>query len=106
LLRVGLPDLLQWPHDVLLLYAEFLATEPAPEQRIEYALAHLTQTTVNLQRAPNAQPQELAAFLMFKDPWAPIEKAGRITAAERVMVERLRGRARAAQAFAAQDESQ
>lgn len=58
-----------WPQRVIDLYAAFLSVEPAPEERIEYALAQLSALVVNRTRGAGEQPQRVADMLMFASPW-------------------------------------
>lgn len=91
LLRIGLPDLLQWPHWVLQLYAAFLEREPAPEQRLEYGLAQIASIHANSMRAPSSQPRPLTEFLLFADPWSESPGDG-LTPEERQLMEGLQSR--------------
>lgn len=55
--------------------AAYLRREPAPEERIEAALAQITAMYANAHRKKGASPYRIADFLLFDEAWKPEEPA-------------------------------
>jgi hypothetical protein len=72
LLRVPLHEVARWPQPELDLYAAFLAKEPAPDERIEIAVAQLTALGANMMRGRGQPAKSTADFLLFRDPWGEL----------------------------------
>lgn len=58
-----------WPARDIRVIAEYLAKEPAPDERIEYAVAQLSSIYVNGHRKQGAEAIPLGEFLMFRKAW-------------------------------------
>lgn len=72
LFRRPLHEVAAWPAWEVEVLEQFLAREPAPDQRIEVAIAQLSAIWVNANRDPRKQPipVSLDQFLLWKqDPW-------------------------------------
>ncbi|MDQ3288652.1 MAG: hypothetical protein M3Q42_10420 [Pseudomonadota bacterium] len=67
--REPLENVLQWPSAHVRLISKFLQHEPAPEQKIEAAIAKLEQTYVNMHLKKGAASIPLERFLMFRNAW-------------------------------------
>lgn len=75
-----------WPASDVQLLAAYLAREPAPTERIEYAVAHLHSSYANAHRGD--QPSmPLERFLMFAKAWRNAD--GRYTDDEMDMLDQL-----------------
>lgn len=74
--------MLQWPASHVRVIAKFLEREPTPEQRIEVAIAHLTQIYVNAHKKGGQVPIE--KFMLFRNAWKTAAiQSDRYTAAEK-----------------------
>lgn len=69
LYRRPLSDVLDWPENHVALIAEYMAREPAPDERIEIAVAQLCATYVNAHRKKGAPAHPVVDFLPFRDAW-------------------------------------
>lgn len=70
LLRRPVHELMEMPAWALRGYAQYLAKLPAPDERIEFALANLACMYGNTHRKPGSSPRKLGEFMLFKqDPW-------------------------------------
>lgn len=68
LLRRPVQEVAAWPDAVIVQWAHYLSNEPAPEERLELAVAQLTALLFNVNRG-NSQSLGAADFLLFKDAW-------------------------------------
>lgn len=72
LFRRPVREIASWPAWEVELLEHYLARQPAPEQRIEIALAQLSAMYANRHRDPQKQPKpvEPMQFMPFHpDPW-------------------------------------
>lgn len=74
LFRRPFAEVLDWPASHVALIAEYLAHEPAPEERNEYALAQLAAIHVNGNRRKGSSPHPLSDFLLFRNAWKKQEE--------------------------------
>jgi len=58
-----------WPASELRLLSKYLSKCPAPEERIEFALAHLSAIYVNAHRNKAQEAKKIADFMLFADAW-------------------------------------
>lgn len=65
-----------WPNWVLSSLREYLSREPAPIERIEYALAQLSAIQINSNLAKGSPAKKTADLLMFRDAWKKEEDEG------------------------------
>lgn len=86
LFRLRPSAVLAWPAWELDLVREYLARQPAPEERVEILLARLAAMYATVHAKEGAPAAEPAAFLAYLDPWpqgdAPAPRAGRYTEAD------------------------
>lgn len=68
-------EVLAWPRSSVQIAAAYLAKEPAPEERIEAALAQIAALYVNAHRRKGAAPHRIVDFLLFDDAWKPEQPA-------------------------------
>lgn len=73
-----------WPAWELDLVREYLARQPAPEERVEILLARLAAMYATVHAKEGAPPAEPRAFLAYLDPWAEAaaEASGRYSEAD------------------------
>lgn len=57
------------------LMAAYLAIEPAPEERIEWAIAQLTAMWAHTKKPPNSEYDPPSSFLVFRKAWDPDRSA-------------------------------
>ncbi len=69
LFRRPLREILDWPASHVAVIAEYLAHEPAPDERVEYAVSQIAAIYVNAHRKKGASPHPLSDFLLFRDAW-------------------------------------
>jgi len=74
-LRRPLHEVLAWPLWVVHTYAEFLAREPAVEDRLEVMLAQLSAQYGAVHRGPGMPAPRINDYLLFRDAWADTEPA-------------------------------
>lgn len=67
LYRRPLSEVLSWPLSHLRLIGDYLAREPAPEERIEIAIAQLTAIYVNSKIKAGSTAKKVIDFLLFRD---------------------------------------
>ena len=72
-LRRPLHEVLAWPLWVVHTYAEFLAREPAVEDRLEVMLAQLSAQYGAVHRGPGMPAPRINDYLLFRDAWAANE---------------------------------
>lgn len=70
LFRLRPSEVAAWPAWEVRLLEQYLAKQPAPEDRIEIAIARLTAVFINTHLKPGAKAVETADLLAFRDPWA------------------------------------
>ncbi|MBP9034814.1 MAG: hypothetical protein KBG29_13015 [Pseudomonadales bacterium] len=70
LMRCPLHEVLAWPLWVVHAYADFLAREPATEDRLEVMLAQLAAQYGAVHRAQGAPVPRINDFLLYRDAWA------------------------------------
>ncbi len=76
LMRCPLHEVLAWPLWVVHAYADFLAREPLPEERIELGIAQLASLYVGRNRKPGATAPSINDFLLCRDGWqAPVDES-------------------------------
>ena len=52
-----------------MLMATFSRREPSPADRVEFAVASLERTTLNMNRKQSSQPLKLSDVLLFRKAW-------------------------------------
>lgn len=52
-----------------------MAREPAPDERIEYAVAQLAAMYANAHRGKGKAPHKLSDFMLFRDAWKTEQEA-------------------------------
>jgi hypothetical protein len=82
-------EVVTWPLWVTRTYAAFLSKEPAPAERLEWAIAHLHQTYLGAHQPEGVAPPALSALLLFGDAWEP---GGLDPELERMILNDLEGR--------------
>jgi hypothetical protein len=79
-----------WERDLL---EHYLARNPAPEERLEYALANIATIYVSAHQGRAAPRPSLADFLLFKDAFthttSPAVDRGRYNEADMSLLEAL-----------------
>jgi hypothetical protein len=60
---------MQWPARDVALLAEYMSKEPAPDDRLEFALAAIQAMYVNSHRKQDAPAHNVKDFMLFLDPW-------------------------------------
>lgn len=91
LFRCRPSEVARWPDWERDLIEHYLARYPAPEERLEFSIAHLSSIYVSAHQGRNATPPKLTDFLLFKDPFdrAPRVDMGRYTETDRSLLEAL-----------------
>jgi len=81
----------RWPDWERDLVESYLARNPAPEERLEFATAHLSSIYVAAHQGRGATAPKLTDFLLFKDAFnqAPRVEMGRYTETDRSLLEAL-----------------
>jgi hypothetical protein len=75
-LRVPLADVLSWPDDHVRLQIAFLAIEPAPEERLELAIAQLIALVSNRSRGRGEEACAATDFMPWRAAWKREEPSG------------------------------
>lgn len=78
-----------WPVSDIEMLAAYLGKLPAPEERIEYAIAYLTAMYANTHRGKGDPPHAVEKFLLFRNAFGETrdtKKAGRYSAADQQML--------------------
>ncbi len=70
LFRRPLHEVAAWPDLHLTLLEHYLSRQPAPEERIEVAVATLCALFRNRHRSENEQAFEVEQFMPYRNPWA------------------------------------
>lgn len=63
-----------WPAWEVRLLEQYLAKQPAAEDRIEIAIARLTALFINTKLGPGSKQAETTDYLSYRDPWAGQEQ--------------------------------
>lgn len=69
LYREPLHRVMDWPASEVRLIAAYLAREPAPDERIEIAVAHLSAIYTNAHLQKGSEQKPIADFLLFRKAW-------------------------------------
>lgn len=86
---------MEWPVSHVLLVSTYLSREPAPDERIEIALAQIATMYANTHRAKDRPPAKIADFLAPRDVWkqVPAETSSdRYSESDRLMLSALMNR--------------
>jgi hypothetical protein len=81
-------EVARWPAWEVDLLENFLAKEPAAEQRIEVAIAHLTALYVTAHQQKNASPKRITDFMLYLKAW-PAESEGQYSDVDREVLQEL-----------------
>lgn len=84
-------EVARWPDWERELVEHYLARNPAPEERLEFAIAHLSSIYVAAHQRRDATAPKLSDFLLFKDAFqsAPRISMGRYTDTDQSILEAL-----------------
>lgn len=55
--------------------SQYLAREPAPDERIEYAVAQLAAMYANAHRGKGKPPYKITDFMLFRNAWKTEQEA-------------------------------
>lgn len=82
---------MDWPASHIVLVASYLNKDPAPDERIEYAIAQLCAMFSNANSAKTSAPAKLKDFLLFREVWKPEVKidSDRYSEADQMMLASL-----------------
>ena len=88
--RRPLHEVKTWPAHDLSLLAQYLAERPAPEERIEYAIAYLHADYINAHRKPGTAARSIADLMLFREPAiGPDENDSRYSEVDRSFIKTL-----------------
>lgn len=73
LFRVPPHEVAAWPASELALIEHYLAAQPAPEERIELAVAQLCAMFANVHRRQGSAAIEVSEFLPYRDPFRAVD---------------------------------
>jgi len=88
-----LQDVLGWPAWVVSSLREYLGHEPAPIERLEYAMAQGAAIYVNSNRAKGSPSRKVTDFMLFNNAWKPTDDDDEESSLEDLMRE-MGGRVR------------
>lgn len=74
LFRRPLGEVLCWPSSHVALFAEYLSHEPAPEERIEYAVAQLCAMYASAHKGKGAKAPHVTDFMLFRNVWKQVKE--------------------------------
>jgi hypothetical protein len=86
--RRPLHEVKAWPARDLTVLAQYLAERPAPEERIEYAVAYLHADYLNAQRKPGTPARSISDVMLFREP-APDATDDRYNDVDRSIIKAL-----------------
>lgn len=93
LYREPLSSVMGWPISHVHLIAEYLGREPAPDERIEYAIAQNSALFANANRRKDSAPAKLTDFMLFREAWKkPEPESGRYSESDKLMLKALMSR--------------
>jgi len=96
LYREPLARVMDWPVSHVRLIATYLSREPAPDERIELALAQIATMYANSHRPKDRPPAKLVDFLPARDAWkaapAITPSSDRYSESDRLMLSALMNR--------------
>ena len=62
-------EIASWPAQEVRLLETYLDKQPAPEERIEFAVATLCALMFNANRGKDIPPRRIKDYLPYDDPW-------------------------------------